>query len=159
IGEEIKSPFVTGRNQKASGASPGPLVLIANYVFDSLPQDALVVQDGQILEALLTTKALPTNTTPAVAAQEGGEDHQAVPPVDRLSQLQLSYRNVPVSTTRYQEPHWNDILELYRGRLPAATILFPTAALETLGGFAGFTDGRMLVLAADKGYVHESDLA
>ena len=151
IGGEVRSQFVTGRDQEASGAPQGPLVLIANYVFDSLPQDAFVVQDGQILEALLTTM------TSAVSAQEGGKVPQARP-ADTLSQLQLSYSNVPVSANRYQESRWNDILELYRNRLPAATILFPYAALETLRGLAGFTDGRMLVLAADKGYVHESDL-
>src|SRR5215469_1859944 len=152
IGDEIKSPFLTGLNAKSSAASPGPLVLIANYVFDSLPQDAFVVQDGKILEALVTT------SSPAVSAQEGGEDPEAALRVDTLSQLQLSYRNVPVPTNRYQESRWNDILEIYRGRLPGATILFPCAALETLRDLAGFTDGRMLVLAADKGYVHETDL-
>src|SRR5262249_32850613 len=119
IGDEIKSPFLTGLNRKSSGASPGPLVLIANYVLDSLPQDAFVVQNGQIIEALLTTEALLTNTTASVSAQDGREDPQAALRVDTLSQLQLSYRNVPVPTNRYQEPRWNDILELYRSRLPA----------------------------------------
>src|SRR5437773_599055 len=33
----------------------GPLVLIANYVFDSLPQDAFVMNEGKISEALITT--------------------------------------------------------------------------------------------------------
>ena len=151
IGDAIKSSFLAGPNGKSSGVSPGPLVLIANYVFDSLPQDAFVVQDGQILESLLTT-------TSAVSARDGGEDPKAALRVDTLSQLQLSYRNVPVPTNRYQELCWNDILEIYRGRLPGATILFPCAALETLRDLAGFTDGRMLVLAADKGYAHETDL-
>jgi len=152
IGDAIKSSFLAGPNGKSSGVSPGPLVLIANYVFDSLPQDAFVVQDGQMFEALLTSK------TVAVSAQDGDEGPEAALRVDTLAQLQLSYRNVPVPANRYQESHWNDILEIYRGRLPAATVLFPHTALETLRELAGFTDGRMLVLAADKGYVHETDL-
>src|SRR5579872_1253442 len=48
VGEEIKSQFLSRK---------GPLVLIASYVFDSLPQDAFVVQEGTILEALVTTAA------------------------------------------------------------------------------------------------------
>jgi hypothetical protein len=150
VGEEITAPFVAAANGKCS---PGPLVLIANYVFDSLPQDAFVVHDGQIFELLLTT------TSSVVPALEGAKDPQAPLPVDTLSGLQLSYRNAPVAANRYQESHWNDILELYRSRLPAATILFPRAALEAIRRLAGFSDGRMLVLAADKGYVHEGDLA
>src|SRR5215510_2154720 len=37
VGSEIKSEFLR---------SQGPLVVIANYVFDSLPQDAFVIQEG-----------------------------------------------------------------------------------------------------------------
>ncbi|MGZ4860157.1 MAG: SAM-dependent methyltransferase [Candidatus Angelobacter sp.] len=33
----------------------GPLVVIANYVFDSLPQGAFIVANGELSEALLTT--------------------------------------------------------------------------------------------------------
>ena len=35
----------------------GPLVVIANYVFDSLPQDAFAVKDGEIREFRVTTSA------------------------------------------------------------------------------------------------------
>jgi tetratricopeptide (TPR) repeat protein len=39
-----------------------------------------------------------------------------------------------------------------------ATVLFPTQALETLGALRKFSGGTMLVLAADKGYLHEDSL-
>jgi hypothetical protein len=38
-------------------------------------------------------------------------------------------------------------------------VLFPSSALATLKQIRGFSNGRLLVLAADKGYVHEDDLA
>ncbi|HLJ29317.1 MAG TPA: SAM-dependent methyltransferase [Candidatus Angelobacter sp.] len=134
VGEEIKSQFLSRK---------GPLVLIASYVFDSLPQDAFVVQEGTILEALVTTAA-------PVAA--GGESPQ-------LSQLQFSYKNVSLPPHRYPEQSWNQILEGYRSRFTAATVLFPVAALKTLQELGRLNDGRMLVLAADKGYAHEDALA
>src|SRR5262249_36308948 len=37
--------------------SRGPLVVIANYVFDSLPQDAFMISHGQISESMVTTSA------------------------------------------------------------------------------------------------------
>ena len=119
------------------------LVVIANYVFDSLPQDAFIIQNGVISEALVTTSAGP------------GTDRN-IPP---LSSLQLSFNNADVPAGRYADKLWNDILERYRTRLPAATVFFPAAALHLLERLAGSTNGPMLVIAADKGLRHEDDLA
>jgi hypothetical protein len=126
----------------------GPLVVIANYVFDSLPQDAFIVANGQLSEALVTT----IRANQARSSNEG----DAVP---QLSNLQLSFKNVPVPPDRYADKSWNATLEHYRTRLPAATVLFPSAALDTLQQLSASTDGRMLVLAADKGILREDDLA
>ena len=125
----------------------GPLVVFANYVFDSLPQDAFIVADGQLSESLLTT----TRATQAPGSREG----DALP---QLSSLQLAFKNVPVPPDRYADKSWNATLEHYRTRLPAATVLFPSAALDTLQQLSASTDGRMLLLAADKGFLHEADL-
>jgi tetratricopeptide (TPR) repeat protein len=120
----------------------GPLVLIANYVFDSLPQDAFVFEDGRIFETLITT------TSPA----EG-------PSTNPLSSLQFSWRNTEITPNHYKEPFWNRILEEYRSHLLASTVLFPCQTLETLRNIGAHSDGRMLVLAADKGHAHEDQLA
>ncbi len=142
-GEENKSRFLAGHD---AGAAPkqGPLVLIANYVFDSLPQDAFVIKDGQVFETLVTTQSKTDTRT---------EDR-----AETLSDLQLSYKNVPLPLGRYPDQSWNTILEQYRGSLSAATVPFPTQALKTLQQISKFTDGRMLVLAADKGFAYEDQL-
>jgi hypothetical protein len=125
-----------------SPQAKAPLVVVANYVFDSLPQDAFVIADGQISEALVTTAA--------AATQE-----RSTP----LSSLQLSFNNVPMAPDRYADKSWNAILEHYRSHLPAATVLFPAAALGLLQQLSRSSDGRMLVLAADKGFTREEDLS
>ncbi|HZS27931.1 MAG TPA: SAM-dependent methyltransferase [Candidatus Angelobacter sp.] len=129
IGAEVALPADWGR---------GPLVVIANYVFDSLPQDAFIIGNGQIFESMITTSA----------ADEGAS----------LSGLQLSFNTAAVLPDRYAEKSWNAILEEYRSRLTAATIYFPTAALALLQRLSSLSDGRMLVLAADKGFTHIEDL-
>jgi tetratricopeptide (TPR) repeat protein len=128
-------------------AGVGPLVVIANYVFDSLPQDAFVITShaskdgqGQIFEALVTT----------VGASPDGKT---------LASLQLSYKNVELAPDRFPQQACNAILEQYCKNLSSATILFPTQALKTLQHFAQRSDGRMLVLAADKGFAYEDQLA
>lgn len=124
----------------------GPLVVIANYVFDSLPQDAFIISGGEISEALVTTNRVNVSAT----ASEG---------VPKLSDLQLSFKNVLVPPARYPEKSWNEILEHYRSHLSASTVLFPCATLGLLQQLSQSSDGRMLVLAADKGFVREDDLA
>jgi len=133
--------FAAGEESEAGIVhdKPGPLVVIANYVFDSLPQDAFVINQGRLLEALVTTK---TNGSRP----------------EKLSDLQISFNNAVVSANRYQDPVWAGILEQYRSRLPGATVLFPAKTLSTLQRLSAHTDGRMLVLAADKGCAHEDTL-
>ncbi|HZD95909.1 MAG TPA: SAM-dependent methyltransferase, partial [Candidatus Sulfotelmatobacter sp.] len=128
-------------SENSSTSKPAaPLVVIANYVFDSLPQDAFVISHGEICEALVTAGS------PAGAVQSPGG-------------LQLSFKNVSLTAPRYSEPSWNAILEHYRSSLPAATIFFPSAALTLLQQLSHSSDGRMLVLAADKGFAHEEELS
>lgn len=124
-----------------------PLVVIANYVFDSLPHDAFIIADGNISEALVTT---------ASSGSPGESQSSGIQP---LSSLQQSFKNVPVAQDRYAEKSWNAILDRYRSSLPAATVLFPSAALNLLQELSKSCDGRMLVLAADKGFTREDELA
>ena len=119
----------------------GPLVAIANYVFDSLPQDAFAIDNGGIHEILVTTSAAADDEIPY------------------LKDLRFSYQNSATSSQHYADDLWNGILEQYRTRLSTATVLFPASALQTLQQLSASSDGRMLVLAADKGFAHEEDLA
>lgn len=119
----------------------GPLVVVANYVFDSLPQDGFSIESGVLHEILVTTSSMTS-----------GE-------IQSLKDLRFSYRNSAIASQHYPDKDWNDILEQYRSRLSTATVLFPATALQTLRQLSDSSDGRMLVLAADKGFTHEEDLA
>lgn len=135
VGEKVESRFLSASR---------PLVLIANYVFDSLPQDAFTIRDGDIFETLVSTRAPAQNKTAGAAS---------------LSSMQFSYKKVALGPERYPDPSWSRALNLYRNHLAAGTLLFPVAALETLQQLSRLSDGRMLVLAADKGFVHEEQIS
>lgn len=126
--------------QKYRREASGPLVVIANYVFDSLPQDAFAIENGGIHEILVTTLAAAGVANPY------------------LKDLRFSYQNSAITQQRYDDS-WNGILDQYRTRLSTATVLFPGSALQTLQQLSTSSDGRMLVLVADKGITHEEDLA
>jgi SAM-dependent MidA family methyltransferase len=141
---EINPRFVRGETSHTIEQSR-PLVVIANYVFDSLAHDAFVIKDGLVFELLQTTTA---------ARQDSGNN-----PQEALSRLKFSYTRAAEPTPgHYTEQSWNSILDLYRRRLPAATVLFPSQALKTLGALRKLTGGTLLVLAADKGYLDQDSL-
>jgi hypothetical protein len=115
-----------------------PLVVVSNYFFDSLPQDAFAVAGGQLFETLVTV------STPHKEA-----DPEAP---EILTRAEVSYEDVPAEGDYYEDHLWNRILEGYRRRLPAASFLFPSAALKCVEYFHGLSGGRMLMLSGDRGY-------
>ena len=140
VGSGILEFEIFQAGQQSDLKHSGPLVVIANYVFDSLPQDAFAIENGGIDEILVTTSAVSDVETPF------------------LKDLRFSYRNSAIGQQRYAEDSFNHILEQYRTRFSVATVLFPASALQTLQQLSGPSDGRMLVLVADKGVTHEEDL-
>lgn len=121
-----------------------PLVVIANYVFDSIPQDAFFVSDGQLYESLVTL---------TTTEQEQELQKQALP-----SRLELSYEGNPVDGNYYQNASWNRILLDYKRRLSETHFLFPTAALQCIRRLYHLSSGRMLLLSGDRGYSSDEAL-
>lgn len=142
----LHAPRSTPSPSKQS-SSQGPVVVIANYFFDSVPQDAFQVRDGKILEVLVTTNLMK---------QDSVEQDSSGRP--RLDSLQLSYTYAGIAPDRYSNSACMEILNGYRRDLGNATVLFPTAALDMLGNLRAAAQGPMLVLAADQGLAHQEDL-
>lgn len=119
---------------------PGPLVVIANYVFDSLPQDMFLLRGGKLSEVVVST-----------LRQESGDAP--------ISELKRSYEAVAVTGNRYPDASWNEILWRYQSRPADTDILFPAGALAAARDLAKISDGRMLLLVGDKGCTREAALA
>jgi len=120
--------------------SPGPLVVIGNYVFDSLPQDMFLLRGGKLSEVVVST-----------SRQETGNA--------AISELKRSYEAVAVTAERYPDASWNEILRRYQSRPADAGIFFPTGALAAARDLANISDGRMLLLVGDKGCTREAAFA
>jgi tetratricopeptide (TPR) repeat protein len=128
----------------ARGTVKNPMVVIANYFFDSIPQDAFFVQGGQLQEGLVTVTSYQ---------QEPDLDDQEI-----LSRVQISYERNRVEPDYYENPEWNEILEYYKTRLDDTAFLFPCAAMQCIENFSQISDGRLLLVSGDKGYSREEDL-
>ena len=128
----------------APGNVNNPMVVIANYFFDSIPQDAFFIQGGQLYEGLVTVSSY----------QQEPDLHDP----ELLSRLEISYDRKPVESDYYENTDWNEILQYYEKRLDDTAFLFPGAALQCIENFKGISGGRMLLLSGDRGYSHEDDL-
>ncbi|HBL29116.1 MAG TPA: hypothetical protein DD490_19970 [Acidobacteria bacterium] len=129
----------------APGTLANPALVVANYVFDSIPQDVFRVEDGTLCEALVTL------STDREAPDLGDPD--------LLPTIRLDASFAPVAGPDvYGEPALDGLLEDYRDRLAAAHLPFPCAALRCLDFFRRLTGDRLLLLSADKGFVHEESL-
>lgn len=121
-----------------------PLVVIANYLFDSLTIDAFCIKEGVLHESLVTLSS--------------SQVERDLTDPELISRLEMSYEHVPIGPDYYEDAGFNAILQTYRETLDDTAIAFPVGALACIKNLARLSRGRMLVLATDKGVTDEEDL-
>jgi hypothetical protein len=125
-----------------AGSTPNPVVVLANYFFDSIPTDLVKVHDGQAWVARLTTTApekLDPRPDPSVIADLTHEWSWR------------AYEDAPYSDSTVDE-----IVRFYAEAIDDAHFPFPVSGFETLGVLDELSAGRLLLLTADKGANHLS---
>lgn len=122
-----------------------PMVVVCNYIFDTLRQDAFRVVDRQLQEALCTV----LSSHPV--------DNPTHPDVIKLIKCEWHYR--PCSVDYYEDdPQLNAVLAQYTRLYNSASILVPLGGLRMLRNLAHVAGGRLLMLCGDKAYSHEEEL-
>ena len=113
-----------------------PLVLVANYFFDSLRQDLFFIEEGEIYEGCLV-----------------GMDSEGQVVKDGLSTVKkIHYRRRPITTEKsYTNPLWRQILTEYTQHLDCSALLFPYAGLKALENLQALSKEGFLLLSADRG--------
>lgn len=117
---------------------PGnPMVVLANYAFDSTTQDLFFVQDGVLREGRVTL------------CSDRPETRLDDPEI--LSRIGLRYEQRPAEEAYYGDPVLDGILGGYREKLGNTSLLIPIGALRCLGNLMKLAGGRLLLISADKG--------
>jgi hypothetical protein len=119
------------------GSVANPVAVIANYAFDSTRQDLFFVKDGTLHEGLVTTLSSQPEPDPADPGV--------------LGRLTTRYSQRPATAGYYGEPALDATLEEYRDRLGDTAVLVPIGAIRCLDHLARLSDGRLLLVSADKG--------
>jgi tetratricopeptide (TPR) repeat protein len=127
-------------------AATNPVVLIANYIFDSIPQDAVTVRDGQLFPNLVT-----------VSASSPELDLTAPDSKVRIG-INFADDTTPLDLTRETDSVLRQILEAYARRLNDTTVMVPRAALACLDFFRELGGQRALWLVGDFGDARDDEL-
>lgn len=135
---------VVRQNNKDS-SSENPYIFIANYVFDCLPHDIFRVQDNTLYEVC-----------PVV---EANTEHIIDNKVKNLNQLDIGFSYHSISENYYQDEDYDYLLNIYKDQPNGSYLLFPIGGLRCLEKLKRLSDGRYLMLAADKADVELSQLA
>ncbi|OPH57586.1 hypothetical protein BC351_03420 [Paenibacillus ferrarius] len=114
-----------------------PLFIVANYFFDSIPQELIYVEDNQIYECLVAMEL------PEHAAQLSASD--------KLKQIACEYQYRKSAEYEQQSYRYRVLMELYAAKLEDSHVLFPEAGLRCLERLGQFSQEGFLLLTADKG--------
>jgi tetratricopeptide (TPR) repeat protein len=121
----------------AAGSLQRPLIVIANYVFDSIPQELFYINDR--------------NCDQCVVSLFTEEDPETLTTTELLEQVQCHYEYQALAESPYQEPYLQRLLADYRQTLNDSHLLFPAAGLRCLKRLTDLSKQGLLLLSADKG--------
>lgn len=115
-----------------------PLSLVANYIFDTISQDAFTVRDGKLYELVLTLKTPESNT----------ENNHAI----SMDQITTHFDHHACQLPYYNAPHLDDILAHYIKSYQHSSFLFPIGTIRAIQRLRKLTQNKLFILSSDKGY-------
>lgn len=128
-----------------TGSLKGPIIVIANYLFDSIPHDLFKVEDGQLYEGLATITGMPAVTN-------------GLSPAQIIEKIDLDYVYTKVKLPHYKQPALDGVLKHYAENFDETHILFPNTGIDCLERLRKLSQAGMMVLSADKGYHRAEDI-
>lgn len=113
----------------------GSIILISNYVVDTLRQDAFRISNGQLMECRVAA---------ATPSEKGLEE------TDSMQRIILHREFQPVSFPYYEDVAVNGVLSDYAGSLGDSGFILPVGFIRCLEVFRKATDGAFMALLGDK---------
>lgn len=126
----------------SSGKLKNPLILFANYTFDSLPQDTFYVNEGEIYEGLITI------TSPE---EKGDPNDKSI-----LAGLDYYYTDKKIDgNNHYEDKNFNNVLMHYKNSLEDTAVYIPIIGLRCISRLRKLFNDDVILISADKGYKNE----
>lgn len=127
------------------GSVNTPMVIYANYIFDTVSQDAFAKKDGELFASLVTLSTHSGNM----------KDNQPI----NMEEVKIEYSKGEVEKNYYPDADFNAVLDFYReSDLRSSYFLFPTAGLITMANLRKISNDKLFVLSTDKAYSYLQQL-
>ncbi|OCA99145.1 tetratricopeptide repeat protein [Clostridium beijerinckii] len=129
----------------SKGKMKNPLILFANYTFDSLPQDTFYVNNGEIYEGVITI------TSPD---EKGDPNDKSI-----LAGLDYYYTDKKIDgNSYYEDKNLNDVLMHYKNSLEDTAFYMPIIGLRCISRLRKLFNDDVILISADKGYKNEESM-
>ncbi|NMF05674.1 tetratricopeptide repeat protein [Clostridium beijerinckii] len=129
----------------SQGKMKNPLILFANYTFDSLPQDTFYVNKGEIYEGVITI------TSPD---EKGDPNDKSI-----LAGLDYYYTDKKIDgNSYYEDKNLNDVLMHYKNSLEDTAFYMPIIGLRCISRLRKLFNDDVILISADKGYKNEESM-
>ena len=115
-----------------------PLVLVGNYFFDSLPTDLFYVKDKKLSSCL--------------ASLHSDADPNGLVEDELIEHMELKFFKERIEGAFYNEPIYNEILEVYRTQLKDSYVFFPITGIRCLRALEALSNEGIMLLSMDKGF-------
>jgi len=136
--QDTSLTLVNSGETLTSNTLVNPLIVVANYLFESIPTDIFYTEDNQLSESLVSMES------------DYPEDHELIS--ELLDSIHLSYNNQPIKNDYYENKTYNQILENYRNDLKKTYFRFPITGLNCCANLQTLCKNRMMLITADKGF-------
>ncbi|RAP34107.1 hypothetical protein DID75_00595 [Candidatus Marinamargulisbacteria bacterium SCGC AG-410-N11] len=130
--ETVKHNFIIDNN-----TIKNPLIVLCNYLIDSVPHDCFKISNNQINEVLVSTQIK--------------EDYKNKT-IDHLNQLKFEFSFKEINNDHYEDPILNDILNNYKETIYDSHILIPTSGIKILKTILNKFSKNTLLVVSDKGW-------
>ena len=131
--------LLISKQKIAASDIKNPLIVIANHVFDNIEQDAFRIINGILQESKITLYR---------DEKDGSLNNDAT-----IREVKIAERFADATFPYYQEPVYDSLLEEYSQNLEEATFTIPTGAFSCIENLSEFSNEKLILLTADKGYV------
>lgn len=115
-----------------------PLVVFANYIFDTVSHDIFSVHNNKLHEVLLTL----------TTEEDNMRDGKPI----ILDPITIDFNENEIGSSYYSDEVFNKVINEYKDTLTNTNFLFPVSSLRAINKLRGLTGDKLMVISSDKGY-------
>ena len=121
-----------------------PMIVLGNYILDTLPADIMKLENGRIYESIVS-----------VSVNDGKDN---INDLLNDSGITLKHKNIELTLPRYSQKI-DQALQQHIQKGDDGYFFFPNVALKAIEQLESFSDAGIVLLASDKGYSQRHELA